>query len=76
MKSTLFEILRRQKGLEAVRTGRLPAGVALPLKLESDVKSMETKLLSPQFYAELVRTNMLTGSYTSVERLFEFRYCT
>ena len=36
----------------------LPAGVVLPLKLESDVKSIEAKLLSPQFYTELVRTCM------------------
>ena len=52
------------EGTEAARTGCLRAGFVLPLRLESDVKSMETKLLSLQLYTELVITYALTiGSY-------------
>jgi len=54
IKATMFELLRRQKGLEAVRTDRLPAGIQLPLKTQNDVAAVEEQLVSPELYSQVV----------------------
>ena len=49
IKATMFELLRRQKGLKAVLTGQLPPGIQLPLRTTSEVAAAE-KVASPETY--------------------------
>jgi len=54
IKATMFELLRRQKGLEAVRTGQLPPGIQLPLRTTTEVAAVEDKLTPPETYSQVV----------------------
>lgn len=76
MKMTLFEVLRKQKGIEAVRNGRLSAGVTLPVKTKNEVTALEEKLLSPQFYTEMASkfnfVNLKANHINIIQFLFYF----
>jgi len=50
----MFELLRRQMGLEGVRSGRLPNTSHLPLKFVDDIATIEDQLSSREIYSQVV----------------------
>jgi hypothetical protein len=53
MKAALNELLRRQRGIDGIRTDRLPDDVKLPVKTPSEMRSLEPQLESYEMYSQL-----------------------
>jgi hypothetical protein len=54
MKAAINELLRRQRGTDGIRTGRLPDNLKLPVKTASEMCSLEQQLESHEIYSQLV----------------------
>jgi len=54
VKSLLYEVLRRQKSSEVVRSGKLPDGLKLPVATIKEVETVEGQLRSNETYTQLV----------------------
>lgn len=52
--SLLHEIVRRQRGMETAKVGKLPINCQLPLKSFEAVLAMEQQLKSKEVYSQLV----------------------
>lgn len=59
MKTGLNELLRRQRGLDGIRTGRLPDNVKLPVMTPPEMRSLEQQLDSHEVYSQLVSAAQL-----------------
>jgi len=64
MRASLQEVVRRQRGTDAVRSGQLPNGVNLPLKQLQDVQALETQLRCSDTYTQLVCFELCFTSLT------------
>ena len=54
LKATVNELVRRQRGAESVKLGRLPSGICFPLKNVADVCDIEVKFKSRDTYSQVV----------------------
>ena len=50
----LQELLRRQRGTDAIRLGRLPGSIKLPVMTFAAVQDLENNLKSDEMYKQLV----------------------
>jgi len=57
IKASLNELIRQQRGAEAIKSGQLPANVSLPLQTARDVDLLEEQLRSHETYAKVVFDN-------------------
>ena len=73
IKAMMFQLLQLQKGLEAVRTGRLTTDIQLRLKMISDTAAVEENLASPETYSQVIRNIYMDVHGTAAAFYFDYK---